>query len=141
VHVADDPGAARGLPFPFDLEGTPSVRVPLLEGGRVGSAVTDLASAARSGLPPTGHAHIAREESPQPVPASITMAPGRDTDLLGGVERGLYVQRFWYLRVVDPDTTVLAGSPGRSPRRASRSRSSARSAGSTRSGRTCSPSR
>jgi predicted Zn-dependent protease len=37
------------------------------------------------------------------------MAPGTDADLLAGVERGLYVQRFWYLRVVDPETTVLTG--------------------------------
>ncbi len=109
VDVADDPGALRGLPFPFDLEGTPSVRVPLLDHGRVGSAVTDLASAARSGLPPTGHAHIAREESPTPVPASITMAAGTDLDLVAGVERGLYVQRLWYLRVIDPGTTTLTG--------------------------------
>ena len=44
------------------------MRVPLLDGGRVGNAVTDLASAARSGLAPTGHAHIAREETPAPRP-------------------------------------------------------------------------
>ncbi len=115
IDVADDPRAPRGLPFPFDLEGTPSLRVPLLEDGRVGSAVTDLASAARSGLPATGHAHIAREESPQPVPASITMAPhtapgqGTAQDLVSGLERGLYIQRLWYLRVVDPETTQLTG--------------------------------
>lgn len=109
VDVADDPGATRGLPFPFDLEGTTSRRVPLLAGGRVGGAVTDLASAAQAGLPPTGHAHIAREESPHPVPASITMSPGSEQDLLAGVERGLYVQRLWYLRVVDPETTQLTG--------------------------------
>lgn len=109
VDVADDPGAARGLPFPFDLEGTTSVRVPLLDGGRVAGAVTDRASAARSGLAPTGHAHIAREESPRPVPASITMAGGTTQDLLAGVEQGLYVQRLWYLNVVDPETTQLTG--------------------------------
>ena len=109
VDVADDPGATRGLPFPFDLEGTAAVRVPLLDSGRVGSAVTDLASAARSGLAPTGHAHIAREESPHPVPASITMARGGTLDLLAGVERGLYIQRLWYLNVVDPETTQLTG--------------------------------
>ncbi|KRE60796.1 metallopeptidase TldD-related protein [Nostocoides sp. Soil756] len=109
VDVADDPGAPRGLPFPFDLEGTTSVRVPLLDQGRVAQAVTDLASAARSGLAPTGHAHIAREETPHAVPASITMAGGATEDLLAGVERGLYVQRLWYLNVIDPETTTLTG--------------------------------
>ncbi|MBT9254715.1 TldD/PmbA family protein [Phycicoccus sp. MAQZ13P-2] len=109
VDVADDPTARRGLPFPFDLEGTASVRVPLLDRGRVAGAVTDLASAARSGLPATGHAHIAREETPHAVPASITMAAGGDEDLVAGVERGLYVQRLWYLNVIDPETTTLTG--------------------------------
>lgn len=111
VDVADDPGAARGLPFPFDIEGTASVRVPFLADGSVAGAVTDLATAARCGLPATGHAHIAREETPHPTPASLSMRPGGSSaeELLAGVERGLYVQRLWYLRVVDPGTTQLTG--------------------------------
>ncbi|GAA1850422.1 TldD/PmbA family protein [Microlunatus capsulatus] len=111
VDVADDPRARRGLPFPFDLEGTPSSRVPLLDHGVVGGAVTDRASAARAGLAATGHAHIAREETPHPTPSSLTMAAGdaSTAELLAGVERGVYVQRLWYLRVVDPVATTLTG--------------------------------
>lgn len=111
VDVADDPLEARGLPFPFDPEGTSAVRVPLLERGVVAGAVTDRASAARAGLPATGHAHIAREETPHPTTASLTMAPGTASvdELVAGVERGVYVQRFWYLRVVDPAATTLTG--------------------------------
>jgi predicted Zn-dependent protease len=111
VDVDDDPTAARSLPFPFDIEGTPSSRVPFLAGGVVGGAVTDRASAARSGLPLTGHAHIAREESPSATPASITMVPGSASvdELIAGVERGVYVQRLWYLRVVDTTRSLLTG--------------------------------
>jgi len=111
VDVADDPQAVRGLPFPFDPEGTDASRVPLLDHGVVADAVTDRASAARAGLPMTGHAHIAREETPHPAPASLTMAPGTASvdELVAGVERGVYVQRLWYLRVVDPAATTLTG--------------------------------
>ncbi|GAB2571455.1 TldD/PmbA family protein [Microlunatus antarcticus] len=111
VDVADDPRAVRGLPFPFDPEGTDASRVPLLDHGVVADAVTDRASASRAGLPLTGHAHIAREETPHPAPASLTMAPGTASvdELVAGVERGVYVQRLWYLRVVDPAATTLTG--------------------------------
>ena len=44
------------------------------------------------------------------LPASF-MAPGTSSveELIGGVERGVYVQRLWYLRVVDPAATTLTG--------------------------------
>jgi predicted Zn-dependent protease len=85
--------------------------VPFLSHGVVTGAVTDQASAARSGLALTGHAHIAREESPSATPASITMSPGTASveDLVAGVERGVYVQRLWYLRVVNTARTLLTG--------------------------------
>ncbi|MGI3782194.1 MAG: TldD/PmbA family protein [Janthinobacterium lividum] len=111
VDVSDDPRGRRGLPFPFDMEGTPTTRVPLLDSGVISGAVTDRASAARSGLPTTGHAHIAREETPHATPASLALAPGKATteELVAGVERGVYVQRLWYLRVVDAAATTLTG--------------------------------
>ncbi|MFD0891660.1 metallopeptidase TldD-related protein, partial [Streptosporangium algeriense] len=111
VTVADDALAGVGLPFPFDIEGTPKRRVEFLTAGRVGEAVTDLATAAGLGAPSTGHAHIAREESPLAIPANLVMTPGTtpDEELVAGVERGVYVQRFWYTRVVDPGRTTITG--------------------------------
>lgn len=111
VTLNDDAAADRGLPFPFDAEGSDKQRVTLLDRGAVGSAVTDLATGARTGLGSTGHAHIAREESPAPVPANLQLTAGESgvDDLVAGVENGVYVQRFWYLRVVDPVSTTLTG--------------------------------
>ncbi|NUP77393.1 MAG: TldD/PmbA family protein [Nonomuraea sp.] len=111
VTVADDALAAVGLPFPFDFEGTAKRRVEFLSAGRVGEPVSDIASAARLGTPSTGHAHIAREESPHPIPANLHIAPGASSldDLVGGIERGVYVQRFWYTRVVDQEETTITG--------------------------------
>lgn len=111
ITVVDDAGDPRGLPFGFDGEGTPRAVVTLLDAGVVGGAVTDLGTAASTGTTSTGHAHVAREESPAPVAANLHLRPGTaDLDeMLAGIERGVYVQRFWYTRVVDPAATTLTG--------------------------------
>ncbi|MFC4786398.1 TldD/PmbA family protein [Nocardioides sp. MAHUQ-72] len=111
VTVADDARADVGLPMPFDFEGTVKQVVPLLTRGVVGSPVTDLATASALGRPSTGHAHIAREEVPAPVPANVVMRPGDRTEaeLVAGVERGIYVERFWYTRLVDRSASTITG--------------------------------
>jgi len=112
ITVADDATADVGLPFPFDGEGTLKNRVELISAGRVGSAVSDLASAAATGGQSTGHAHIARESSPAPQAVNLIMMPGGATEaeLIGGVERGLYIQRLWYNRLVDAEAGSVVGT-------------------------------
>src|SRR6202012_42235 len=58
-----------------------------------------------------GHAHIAREQVPGPAAANIVMAPGTATeaDLIAGVERGGYLQRFWSPRLVDRSAGTITG--------------------------------
>jgi predicted Zn-dependent protease len=113
ITVADDATAAGvGLPFPFDCEGTPKKRVELISAGRVGGAVSDLASAAATSGRSTGHAHIARESSPAPEAANLVMTPGpsSEAELITGVERGLYIQRLWYNRLVDAEAGTVVGT-------------------------------
>jgi PmbA protein len=111
VNVADDALADVGLPLGFDFEGTTRRTVPFFTKGVVGEPVTDLATAAQLGRPSTGHAHIAREEVPSPVAANIVMAAGdsAERDLIAGVERGVYVERFWYTRLVDRQAATITG--------------------------------
>jgi PmbA protein len=111
VTIADDARATVGLPIPFDFEGTVKQVVPLLTAGVVGEPVTDLATAAALGRASTGHAHIAREEVPAPVAANIVMRPGglSEAELIAGVERGVYVERFWYTRLVDRQASTITG--------------------------------
>jgi PmbA protein len=103
LNIADDALADVGLPIGFDIEGVPKQRVPLLSDGRVGAPVTDLRTARQLGRHSTGHAHIAREEVPETRAANIVLHPGTssEADLIGGVDRGVYLQRFWYTRLVD----------------------------------------
>ena len=93
-----------GLPIGFDIEGVTKQRVPFFTAGVVGDAGHRPGpSRPRSARTSTGHAHIAREQVPEPEAANIVMAPGElsEAELIAGVERGVYVQRFWYTRLVD----------------------------------------
>ncbi len=112
VTVADDALADVGLPFPFDLEGTAKQRVAMLDGGRAGAAVSDRATAGATHGRSTGHAHIAREQSPEPEAANLVMTAGDDAEdaLIAGVERGVYIQRLWYNRLVDAETGTVLGT-------------------------------
>jgi PmbA protein len=111
VTVADDATAAVGLPIGFDIEGTRKRRVPMLTRGVVGEAVTDLDRARVLGTASTGHAHVAREEVPSPVAANVVLSAGdsSEADLIAGVERGVYIQRFWYTRLVDRVAGTITG--------------------------------
>jgi PmbA protein len=111
VNVADDGGADVGLPIGFDIEGVTKRRVDFFRHGLVGAAVTDLATAAALGRPSTGHAHIAREQVPEPTAPNIVMAAGTGTedDLIAQLEHGVYLQRFWYTRLVDRITGTITG--------------------------------
>jgi predicted Zn-dependent protease len=111
ITVTDDALRPVGLPIPFDMEGVAKIRVPLIDRGQVGEAVFDLASAAAVGRGSTGHAHIAREQAPQPTPANLIMEPGGLTqeELIAGVEQGVFISRFHYTRLVDPEASSFTG--------------------------------
>jgi PmbA protein len=111
VDVADDGGADVGLPIGFDIEGVTKRRVDFFRHGVVGEAVTDLATAAALGRPSTGHAHIAREQVPEPTAPNIVMSGGThpEDELVAQLERGVYLQRFWYTRLVDRITGTITG--------------------------------
>jgi PmbA protein len=112
VTIADDVLSPTGLPFPFDFEGSPKQRVGLIENGRVGRPLSDLASASVTGGVATGHAYIGREQSPDVTASNLVMSAGdlSEIELIGGVERGIYVQRLWYNRLVDPEAGTVVGT-------------------------------
>ena len=111
VDIADDALADVGLPIGFDIEGVPKRRVALFDNGVVGGPVTDLATAAALGVTSSGHAHIAREEPPATRAANLVMTAGTSTEaeLIAGVEHGVYIQRFWYTRLVDAAASTITG--------------------------------
>jgi predicted Zn-dependent protease len=111
INVLDDATRSDGLPTPFDLEGVGKRPVRMLENGRVGAAVFDLATAGGGGGRSTGHFHIASEQAPEPTPANLILEPGSlsEAELIAGIEHGLYISRFHYTRMVDPELTSFTG--------------------------------
>jgi predicted Zn-dependent protease len=110
VTIADDVLDPRQSGPPWDGEGVPRRRVPLVEGGVVKGLVYSRGAAARAGTAPTGHGFPLPNELGE-MPVNIVMAGG-DVSLermIEGTARGVLVSRFWYVREVDPMTKWLTG--------------------------------
>ncbi len=106
----DDVTDPRALGVGFDAEGTPRRKVEFVRAGVTVGLAHDRRTARRAGTASTGH-HVPGAESHGPIPTSVFVGEG-DTapeDLIGGVERGLYVATFNYCRVLDPKSLSVTG--------------------------------
>jgi predicted Zn-dependent protease len=110
VNLWDDGRDPRGLPMAFDFEGTPKQRVAFFQQGVARDVVYDRATAARAGRASTGHG-LPPPNTHGPLPSHLFLGTGDASyeDLLAGVERGIWVTRFWYVNVVHPTETILTG--------------------------------
>jgi predicted Zn-dependent protease len=111
ISIWDDGRDPSGLPMPLDWEGVPRERVDLITKGVSTGLVHDMASAARAGVESTGHGLPA----PNPTGAlavNLFMAgggAGSKAELCEGIERGVWVTRFWYVNIVHPKQSQLTG--------------------------------
>ncbi|HLI28649.1 MAG TPA: metallopeptidase TldD-related protein [Chloroflexota bacterium] len=110
ISLWDDGRDPRGLPQAFDFEGVPKQRVELISQGIARGVVYDRATAAKEGRASTGHA-LPAPNPLGPLPSHLFLAPGAASreELLAGLDRGLWVTRFWYVNVVHPLHTILTG--------------------------------
>lgn len=94
VTVVEDPLRIRGQASkPFDGEGLPTRRKAVIDRGRLTTWLLDLRSARQLGMQSTGNAGRGTSSPPSPSATNLWMEPGtvsRD-DLIGGIDRGLYV--------------------------------------------------
>jgi len=119
VSIWDDGRDPSGWPLPFDFEGQPRRRVEIVREGVVGQAVYDRRWARKVGKATTGHALPASNPfSPWlnastygPLPLHPVMAAGEHTveEMIASVDRGIYVTRFHYTRVVHPREAIVTG--------------------------------
>ncbi len=100
LSVVDDPLASDGLPLPFDLEGAPKRRHPLLDRGRPGAPVAGGALAAESGGVPSGHALGAGEA----LPLHPRLVPGSasEAELLAEAAGGIWIGEIGPVELFDP---------------------------------------
>jgi len=113
VTIVDDGLAASGIPLPFDFEGLPKRRVPIIEAGVVMGPVYDTFTAGREPeRESTGHATPPSPSEPVgPMPLNLFMRTGSTSvdEMIRSTKLGLYVTRFWYTRVVHPRDCVITG--------------------------------
>jgi predicted Zn-dependent protease len=115
VSIWDDGQDPKGLPRPFDSEGTPKRWVDIVNEGIIQAPVHDRKTAKQAGAESTGHAlpydipPMARRYAP--LPMNLFMAPGeqRTEELIASTQHGLYITRFWYTRLVHPRDCVVTG--------------------------------
>ena len=94
LTLYDDPTLAfRPTSRPFDDEGVPSQRTPLIEDGVVKSFLYDLQTAAQAGRSSTGNASRGRG-LPAPSPSAFVITPGAVSfeQMLADINNGLVVE-------------------------------------------------
>jgi predicted Zn-dependent protease len=112
VSIWDDGCDLDGAPLPFDYEGMPRKRVQIVENGIIRGPVYDRYTAGKEGKQTTGHAI-----PPSflffrgPLAVNLFMAGGDSSvaAMVASTKKGLYVNRFWYTRLVHPRDCVITG--------------------------------
>jgi predicted Zn-dependent protease len=99
VRLYSDPSHPLAPAIPFDGQGLPLTRIDWIDKGVLKNLSYSRYWAQKQ----------AREATPQP--GNLIMEGGRATmdDLIRGVERGVLVTRFWYIRSLDPQTLMVTG--------------------------------
>lgn len=108
----DDALDPRTLGIPFDIEGTPKRRVPLVERGIAKGPVYDRTSAKAMGARSTGHAADPSRYQRGGHAGNLTMEGGTATreELIGSVRRGVLITRFHYTNIPDPRRATMTGT-------------------------------
>jgi len=110
VSIWDDGLDRTGIPASFDFEGVPKQRVDLITGGVASGLVYDMQTATKAGRESTGHG-LPAPNTEGPFAVNLFMKPGSaaKTDLMSDIKRGIWVTRFWYVRVVHPKLSIITG--------------------------------
>jgi predicted Zn-dependent protease len=110
ITLVDDPANPATLGRPFDWEGVPKRPLTLVKQGVVEAVTYDSLTAAKAGTKTTGHAAFGGGLY-GPAATNLSLQPGGATreQLLGSINRGLLVTRFWYTRPVHPLTVTVTG--------------------------------
>lgn len=110
VTIVDDAYAEGTNGIPFDFEGMPRQRVPLIDRGVVAGVVHDRQTARRAGTKTTGHA-LPQPNSYGPIPLNPCFGPGELSleEMISDTKRGLLVTHFHYTNIIDPMRMILTG--------------------------------
>lgn len=109
ITIADDAFDERSVGIGFDFEGVPKKSVTVIDRGRAVAPVTDLRTAVKLELSPSGHASGSTEFGPYPFNTVLRPGTASKEELIAGVADGILVTRFHYVNVLDRPATLLTG--------------------------------
>jgi PmbA protein len=109
VTISDDAAHPSSVGVGFDFDGLPRRNATLIDRGIASGPVTDLRTAKKLGVEPTGHSSGSNAFGP--YAANIVMAAGDAThdELIAGVRKGFLVTRFHYVNILDRPQALLTG--------------------------------
>ncbi len=110
LSITDDPLAEEGMPIPFDFEGYPKKALPLVEQGVASHICYDSYTANKYKQQNTGHA-LPAPNTYGPIPLHLSFQPGTKSvdEMVASVKRGIYITRFWYIRMLHPMLLNVTG--------------------------------
>lgn len=110
--LADDALTDEGLPFPFDVEGLPKRRVPIIERGVIRTPVVDKAYADRLGVAPTATAwSLGGGDHGTSFHSVIEAGDATREELIASTKRGIWVTRFNYVNgLLEPKSALMTGT-------------------------------
>ena len=99
VNLWADPWDPNATVEPWDDEGLPRGKLPIIDKGKVVALDYSRYWAQKQGKEPTA------------TPGNLIMEGGTKStaELVRGTEKGILVTRTWYIRMVDPQTVLLTG--------------------------------
>lgn len=110
LNVHDDPTNVLQVPLVYDMCGKKREKTPLIENGVFKNILYSHGAALRFNKKATGHT-FSLEDLDFAIPANLVIEGG-DTPIekiISEVDRGIYVNRFHYMNVVDPYEAMFTG--------------------------------
>ncbi len=110
ITLVDDVTDPRAMGVGFDAEGTPHRRLVLIEKGVTENVVHDRRTAKKAGTESTGNGGPGSDVY-GPYPSQLFLEEGDTTveEMIGAVDRGLYIATFNYCRALEPKTMAVTG--------------------------------
>ncbi len=110
--LSDDALDRHFLPFPFDIEGLPKRRVPLIEKGVIRTPVVDKIYADRLKIAPTANCwSLGSPDHGVALHLAVSAGDATREDLIRATKRGIWVTRFNYVNgLLEPKIALMTGT-------------------------------
>lgn len=110
LNVYDDPTHPMQIPMFYDLCGKKREKMPIVENGVFKNVLYAHGAAVRFNKKPTGHSFSLDDlDSSMPVNLVVEAGSVPVEELIKSTERGIYVNRFHYMNIVDPQEAIFTG--------------------------------